>query len=335
MTAHSPAIKRLRVGLVTLFVLFFVGVVGYQLSGMPLLESVYMVVVTFSTVGNRGIPEDNPPLAVFTILMIVFGVSTTLYIVGVFVQMMLEGEINRAIGQRRVTQDIERLTGHVIVCGYGRTGEILAGELARRKTRFVVVDKDPERINEAAEQGYLALTDDATHEQALINAGIHRAKTVVASLPTDAQNVFITLTARNLEPNLQIIARGELQSTENKLLQAGADRVVLPAMTGAVRMAAMITRPSAVELIELAAGQHMAEVEIDELIIPAESPLVGQTVREFQPRARHGLLIVAVKSAGNPLEFNPDADTAIQAEDAVMVMGRLSDIERFRTEYGL
>ena len=111
MTNHSSAIKRLRVGLVTLAVLFFVGVAGYTISGMRLLDAIYMVVVTFSTVGNRGIANDNPPLAVFTILMIVFGVSTTLYIVGVFVQMMLEGEINRAIGQRRVTQDIERLSG--------------------------------------------------------------------------------------------------------------------------------------------------------------------------------------------------------------------------------
>lgn len=335
MTNQSPAIKRLRVGLVTLAVLFFVGVAGYTISGMRLLDAVYMVVVTFSTVGNRGIPDSDPPLAVFTILMIVFGVSTTLYIVGVFVQMMLEGEINRAIGQRRVTQDIERLSEHVIVCGYGRTGEILAGELGERKKPFVVVDNDPERINEAAGAGYLALTDDATEEEALINAGIHRAKTVVASLPSDAQNVFLTLTARNLKADLQIIARAELQSTEKKLLQAGADRVVMPAITGAVRMAAMITRPSTVELIELAAGRHMAEVEIDELIIPAESDLVGQTVREVQPRAKHGLLIVAVKSTGKPLVFNPDADIVIQADDAVMVMGRITDIERFRTEYGL
>ena len=335
MTNHSPAIKRLRVGLVTLAVLFFIGVAGYTISGMRLLDAVYMVVVTFSTVGNRGIPPADPPLAVFTILMIVFGVSTTLYIVGVFVQMMLEGEINRAIGQRRVTNEIERLSNHVIVCGYGRTGEILAGELAHRKRSFVVIDNDPERINEATSQGYLALTDDATEEQALIDAGIHRASTVVACLPSDAENVFITLTARNLKSDLQIIARGDLPSTEKKLLQAGADRVVLPATTGAVRMAAMITRPSAVELIELATGRHMAEVEIDELHIPADSVLVGQTVREVQPRAKHGLLIVAVKSKDKPLVFNPDADTVIHAEDAVMAMGRISDIERFRTNYGL
>ena len=335
MTNHSPAIKRLRVGLVTLAVIFFAGVAGYTILGMPLLEAIYLVIVTFSTVGNRGIPENDPPLAVFTILMIVFGVSTTLYIVGVFVQMMLEGEINRAIGQRRVTQDIERLSNHVIVCGYGRTGEILSGELAHRKKLFVVVDNDPERINEAASAGYLALTDDATEEQALIDAGIRRARTVVACLPSDAENVFITLTARNLKADLQIIARGELQSTEKKLLQAGANRVVMPAITGAVRMAAMITRPSAVELIELAAGRHMAEVEIDELLIRPDSPLVGQTVREVQPRAKHGLLIVAVKSTDRPLVFNPDADTKLQADDAVMVMGRISDIERFRTEYKL
>jgi len=333
---HSPAIKRLRIGLVTLVLLFLVGVVGYQLiSEMSLLESIYMVVITFSTVGNREIPKGDPPLAMFTILMIVFGVSTTLYIVGVFVQMMVEGEINRAIGQRRVTYEIERLSDHVIVCGFGRTGELLAAELAKHKKTFVAIDNDPERINEAADQGYLALTDDATQEDALINAGIHRAATVVAALPSDAENVFITLTARNLEPDLQIIARGDLQSTEKKLLQAGANRVVLPAATGATRMAAMITRPSAVELIELAAGRHMTEVEIDELHMPADSPLVGRTVRDAQLRSRHGLLIVAVRNAGKALEFNPDADTVLGAHDAVMVMGRATDIERFRKEYGI
>ena len=208
MIAQSPSIKRLRMGLVTLAVFFLVGVAGYSFFGMSLLDAVYMVVVTFSTVGNRGIQADDPSLAFFTILMIVFGVSTTLYIVGVFVQMMVEGEINRAIGQRRVTNEIERLTDHVIVCGYGRTGEILAGELSQRKRPFVVVDKDPERINEATAEGHLALTDDATEEQALIDAGIHRARTVVASLPSDAENVFLTLTARNLRSDLQIIARG-------------------------------------------------------------------------------------------------------------------------------
>ena len=249
--------------------------------------------------------------------------------------MMAEGEINRALGLRRVTREIERLSDHVILCGFGRVGETLAGELHRRNQSLVVVDNDPERITEAISLGYLALNDNATEEEALLHAGVERAKTVVITLPTDAENVFITLTARDLNPNLQIIARGESRSTEKRLLQAGADRVVMPAAAGALRMAAMITRPSTVELIELVAGRHVAEVEIDELQIAPGSPLVGCTVRESQTRSRHGLLIVAVGHTDGDLAFNPDADTVFQGGDTVMVMGQAADIERFRVEHEL
>ena len=331
----TPPLKRMRLGLVILVIIFVVAVCGYRISGRSLLDSVYMVVVTLSSVGYGETSSLSPPLQVFTILLIVFGASTAVYIVGGFVQMMAEGEINRALGRRRVNREIERLTGHVIICGFGRVGETLAEELHRRKYAFVVLDNDPERITEAISLGYLALTDDATQEEALMRAGVKRAKTVVTSLPRDAENVFLTLTARNLNRELKIIARGESRSTEKKLIQAGADRVVLPAATGAMRMAAMITRPSTVELLELVAGRHMAQVEVDGLTISPGSPLAGCTVRESEPRRRHGLLIVALQHAGGELTFNPDADTEFQEGDTVIVMGRLADIERFRTEYGI
>ena len=334
----TPPLKRLRIGLAILVVVFVVAVSGYRLAGWKLLDAVYMVVVTLSSVGYREPGQMTPALKVFTILLIVFGVSTAIYILGGLFQMMAEGEINRALGLRRVTRDIERLSNHVILCGFGRMGEILAGELHRRKRSFVVIDKDPERITEAIAMGYLALTDDATQEGALLDAGVKQAKTVVITLPTDAENVFITLTARNLNADLEIFARAELPSTEKKLIQAGADRVVLPAATTAMRMAAMITRPSTaelIELIELVAGRDVAEVGIDELCIPAGSPLVGSTVRDSQTRARHGLLIVALRHPGGDLAFNPNADTVFQAGDTVIVIGQTADIERFRTEYGI
>jgi len=330
----TPPLKRLQIGLATLAVIFVVAVSGYRLAGWSLLDAVYMVVTTLSMVGYRDeIGPMTPALQVFTIVLIVFGVSTALYILGGLFQMMAEGEINRALGMRRVTREIERLHEHVILCGFGRMGEILAGELHRRDRSFVVIDNSPERITVANSLGYLALTDDATEEEALLAAGVQRAKTVVLTLPTDAQNLFVTLTARNLNPSLRIFARAELPATEKKLIQAGADRVVLPAAAGALRMAAMITRPFAVELIELVAGRHIAEVEIDELTIPPESPLVGMTVRDSQTRRRHGLLIVAVRHSGGDLVLNPDADMVFQDDDTVIVIGQTADIERFREEY--
>ncbi|MHC4405516.1 MAG: potassium channel family protein [Planctomycetota bacterium] len=334
MTSQAP-LRRVQRGLTILAVVIVVAVAGYCLAGRDLLDSIYMVVITLSSVGYGEVSNMGWGLKLFTIVVIVFGVSTAVYVVGGLIQMMTEGEINRAMGLRRVSREIDRLTGHVVVCGFGRMGEILAGELHRRSQPFAVIDNDPERISEAIALGYLALTDDATQEDALTHAGVGRAKAVVVTLPTDAENVFITLTARNLNPSLQIIARGELHTTEKKLIQAGADRVVLPATAAALRMAAMIMRPSTVELIELVAGRHVAEVQIDELAIPPDSRLVGSTVRDSQTRSRHGLLIVAVRRANGHLMFNPDADTVFEGSDTVIAMGQTSDIERFRQEYGI
>jgi voltage-gated potassium channel len=331
----SP-LARLRAGLLTLAAILVAAVAGYRwIGGWSLLDSVYMVVTTLAMVGYREMGEMTPALKLFTIAFIVFGLSTALYIMGGFVQMMAEGEINRALGLRRVTREIERLRDHVIVCGFGRTGEILAHELHQQKRTFVVVDKDADQVAAATVAGYLTLNDDATEEDALLVAGVTRAKVLVTTLPSDADNVFITLTARNLNRDLQIIARGELRTTEKKLLQAGADRVVLPAAAAALRMAAIITRPSTIELIELAAGRHTAEVQIDELTIPAQSSLVGRSIRQSEARAKYGLLIVAVRRADGNLIFNPDVDTRFEVGDAVIAMGREDGLERMRSEHGM
>jgi len=331
----SPPIKRLRAGMLTLAIIFILAVFGYHMMGRDLLDSIYMVVITLSGVGYGEDSQSEAVEKVLTILVIVFGLTTGFYIIGGLVQMMTEGEINRAMGVRRVSREIERLSGHVVVCGFGRVGSTLADQLRKRNCSFVVVDNDPEQIAEASAHGYLALTNNATEEEALVLAGVQRARATVIALPSDADNVFITLTARNLNPNLQIIARAGSPSTEKKLLQAGADRVVLPSAAGAMRMATMITRPSTIELIELADGRHVAEVEIDELTIPASSSLVGDTVRDSQTRAKHGLLIVAVRHVGGDLLFNPDADTKFLADDTVIIMGRMNDIESFRKHHGI
>ena len=229
----------------------------------------------------------------------------------------------------------EHMSDHIVLCGFGRMGAILAAELERQGEHFIVIENDVERIAEAKAARYLTLSDNATEEDSLVQARIVQAKALVTTLPSDAENVFITLTARNLNPKVMIIARGEFLSTEKKLVQAGADRVVLPAATGALRMAAMITRPSAVELLEVVAGRKVAEVEVDELAIPEGSSLVGLTVRDSQTRTRHGLLIVAVRQSDGKLQFNPDPLTAFESGGNVIVMGNSTDIDRFRSDHRL
>jgi len=332
---NKSPLTRFRIGLCVLGSVFLMGVFVYRLWGWSFVESIYMVALIFSTVGLKEVRHLTPAQMIFTTVLIVVGVSTALYIMGGLVQMVAEGEINRALGLRRVTREIERLKDHVVLCGFGRMGQTLARELHRSRTSFVVIEKDPERIAEATALGYLAVSADATEEEALLSVGVMRARTLVTTLPGDADNVFITLTAHNLNPALRIIARGELRSTEKKLIQAGADQVVLPATTAAQRMATMITRPSAVELIEVVAGRQLSEIELDELLIPSDSPLVGVTVRQSEPRTRHGLMIIAVRTADGRLEFNPDGDTMFQTGSTVMVMGRREDIDRFRKDYEL
>ena len=317
--------------------IFLVGVAGYRLAGWSLVESIYMVVMVLSTVGMEEVRDlsGSPGLQMFTTCLIVVGVSTALYIIGAFVQMMTEGEINRALGLQRVSREIRRINDHVIICGFGRMGEILAGQLRHQDRRLVIIENDPERIAEAMDHGFLTVNDNATEEDALDSAGVRRATTLVTTLPHDADNVFIALTAREMNAQLQIIARAESRTTEKKLVRAGANRVVLPAATGAMRMASMITRPSMVELIELVAGRHAAEVEVDELTLPPECELVGRTVGQSDIRSRNGLLIVAVRRSDDQLLFAPGADMPFQGGDRVLVIGRQDDIERFRREHNL
>jgi voltage-gated potassium channel len=246
--------------------------------------------------------------------------------------MLTAGELQKALGRLRMNREIEKLSGHVIICGIGRVGELLAEELSRQGSRFVVVDRDAARISEVTELECLFINGDATQEEILIQAGVQRAKSLVSALPHDAENVFITLSARNLNRDLQIVSRAEQPSTYKKLLQAGANRVVMPATIGAQRMAAMILRPSTVEFLELMADRSVLDVELDEFRLTAGSPFIGKTLGESGTRKNYGLLLVAVKRKVGALIFNPDTDYVFQPEDIAIVMGRTEDILRFRQE---
>jgi voltage-gated potassium channel len=331
----STPLRRVCIGAVVLVGVFVAAVLGYRIAGRSWLDAVYMVIITISTVGYGESSNLSPGQQVLTIGVIVFGISAAFFTLGGFVQMMLEGEIERTLRLGRTTRAIEGLENHVVVCGFGRIGQILAHELKSNSQSFVVIDSDPEKIAEAQNLGYLVLLGDATEEEILVSAGVARAHSLVTALPNDAANVFITLTSRNLNARLQIIARGEYQTTEKKLYQAGANRVVLPAAIGALRMAAMITRPSTIELMELVAGQSVLDVEVDEVAVTPDSSLVGKTIVDAETRRRHGLLVVAVKQKAGPMVFNPGAEVVLESGDTIIVLGRLADIDRFRADFKL
>ncbi len=330
---RSP-LQRIRLGACVLTLVFALAVAGYRVIGdYDWVEAVWMVVITISTVGYGEHSGFTPALQIFTIFVILFGMTAAMYTFGGLFQMMLEGELERVIGRRRMTRELEHLNNHVIICGFGRMGRNLIGDLRKHSRQLVTIDNDPLVAEDANAEAVLCVQGDATQESLLELVNIQQASALVTTLPSDADNVFITLTARNLNPSLQIIARAEQISTEKKLKQAGANKIVMPTIVGARQMVRMITRPSTADLMELVSESNVADLELDEMVISQQSRLVGVTVRETEAHRRHKLLLVAIKRTNGDLIFSPDADEKFQAHDVIMLMGHSEGIEKFRRQF--
>jgi voltage-gated potassium channel len=256
--------------------------------------------------------------------------------VGGIVQMVTEGEIHRALDSRRKTKDIENLKGHTIICGFGRIGLILARKLTEERESFVIMDNNVERIAAAEEMGFRVYQGNATDEEALLAAGIVRARVLATVLPDDAANVFITLTARGLNPGLMIVARGELPSTEKKLRLAGANHVVSPASISGQRMANLITHPNMVEFLDQSEERSrlnellaQIDVQVDELTIPHKSPLVGKTIGDLEVRGKGTFIVVALRRPDGEMMTHPGFATRLESGDTVIVLGHHGDIPQF------
>ncbi len=331
-----PLLDRIRRCLLLMAGLFVLAVVArHEITGAGWLEAIYFFVITVTTVGYGERSSAGPVEQLYTITLILFGTSLVGYTIGLILQAMFEGQIRRAMGLQRMTREISHISDHTIICGYGRMGQTLSEELKRRKKPFVVVDTNQETIVEAGDDGMLVVHGDATDEEILLAAGIERAKTLVVALRNDADNVFLTLTARNLSRTVRIIARGEMPSTEKKLLQAGADRVILPAVIGARRIAAMVTRPHAAEVLELVTDHKTLDAELEELSVGPNSPLVGKSVREAGMRQRHRVMIIAIRRGDGRMVFNPDPEEFFANGDTVIVMGKQPDVAAFQEAHKL
>ena len=326
----DKATLRIRRGFTLLGIVFLCSVVGYRMfHGLDWLEATWLVIITISGVGFSEQSGKPPEFQAFTILVIVFGMVSAAYAVTGLIQMLLAGELEQILGKRRMAREINKLRNHVIICGYGRLGQSLAADLTMENRPFVVVENEPQQAEIAETEGYLVLCGDATEEEVLVQGGLTHAKSLVSALPTDAANVFITLTARNLNRDVQIIARAENASTETKLQQAGANKIVMPAATSARYMLRLITRPSTAHLIELMGERSFQDYEMDELEITEDSPIVGKSVRDSQVHYVHKLLVVAVKQGDDSMVFNPGGDYQFQAHDTAIVMGKQGDIDSF------
>ena len=298
------------------------------------MDACYMVVITIYGVGYGEVqPVETPGLKLFTMLVIVAGCSAAIYVVGGFVQMVAEGEINRALGVRRTTKGIEMLQEHAIVCGFGRVGRILADELRRAGTDLVIVDNDADRLSEAERNGMLVVLGSATQEDILEQAGLLRAQVLAAVLPDDAANILVTLTARELSENVRIIARGEYPATERKLLRSGADKVVLPAAIGASKIAHLMTTPSAEQWLSDELGRsHLNDelrqigLTLHEISIDAGSVLVGRFVTEIESLCPGGFVVVAVRQSDGDLVQDAAAWPQLSAGDTLLVLGHNEEV---------
>lgn len=333
----NSSFRRIVTGIIFFSLTVVAAVIGYMVAGWNFLDAIYMVVITIFGVGYGEVqPLTSPPLKVFTIFVIIAGALSVAYTVSGFVQMITEGEIHRALNVKRMTKEIGDLEDHVIICGFGRIGQLVARKLKRDRQPFIIVDNDPERVALAQEQGYLMYQGNATDEAALEAAGIHRAKSLATVLPNDAANVFITLTAREMNPALMILARGEMPSTEKKLRLAGADHVVLPASISALRMAHLISHPSAVDFLSQTDGQHglnefLAELDIqlNELVIDATSPLIGGTIGDIEVKGQGTFITVALRRADGEVIIHPSRATYLALGDSVILMGHQGDMPNF------
>ena len=327
-------IRRIGQGLLALLAVIALGVLGYITLGWEPFDALYMVIITVSGVGFGEVRQ--PPTAgdrIVTMLVIAFGVVAMAYTVTGFLQLVTEGEIQRLLGHQRTRKRMETLNDHVIIVGFGRMGTLIAEELAAASAPFVILERSPDRLDEVQRRGYLGAIGDATEEQVLQDAGLERARALVIVVPSDADTVFITLTARQMVPGVQIIARAELPSTQRKLLQAGANHVILPAAIGAHRIASLLTNPRVVEFVELVTHRSSLAIEMDEVPIRSGSALDGRTLRAADIGRRTGVMVVAVKRVDGRVEFPPSGDEPFASGDSIVLLGRRANLDQFRAEY--
>jgi len=316
--------RRVRIGLGALALVLVAGTGGYVLFGFGLLDAVYQAVITVTTVGFNSPHPLDAGSKVFTIILILVGVGTALYTFSAVLEVLIEGHMQDLVRRRKMERDIARMSGHVIVCGWGRVGREVAQFLANADRDVVVVDRDPERLGEVP---YATVHGDVTDDEVLRQAGIDRAASLVAALDTDADNLYVTVAGKSMRPDLQIIARARNESSEPKLVRAGADRVVNPQQLGGDRMASFVTQPHVVDFVDIVMHDGTLEFRLEELAVSSSSPLSGGTLRSAQLRDRTGALVLAIRRPDGGFLTNPSPEDVIEAGDVLISVGTAQQLE--------
>ena len=303
--------------------ILLLGTLGYMmLEGWRPLDAIYMTIITLTTVGYTEINPLSEAGRVFTVMLIMIGVGLFIYVAGAVVQFMVEGQIRILFGRRRLDKQIEQLKNHFIICGYGRIGRVLARKLDQKPVDLVVIEKNRDLVPVMEADRVLFISGSATEEINLVKAGIHNAKGLVAVLATDTDNVFLVLTARQLNPDLFIMARATQKESKITLKAAGASKVESPYDIGAANMAQRIIRPTVTSFLDLAFAYRRTDIQMEEIPVHQDSDLVGVMLKDSGIRQKYKLILIAIKQADGEMIFNPSFETVLRGGDMVIAVGK-------------
>jgi voltage-gated potassium channel len=325
--------RRLLVIALAIATTLGVGTVGFRvIEHWPVFDAFYMTLTTMTTVGYMEIHELSKAGRVFNSFLIAFGVSTIFIAIGAMTQTIIELEFGETLAKRRNKRMIDNLHNHFIVCGFGRVGRGAAAELKHAGVPFLVVDVNPERVERAMLAGMLAVAADSTRDETLRQAGIERARGLVAALATDADNLFVLLSAKGLNPKIYVAARAAEEGAEEKMRRAGADAVFAPYSITGHRLAQSLLRPHVVQFLDFTTKDIGEDIAIEQVRVADTSVVAQKSIREMQLGRDFGVIVMAIRKAGGGMVFNPTADTTVSAGDYLIVMGRQ---ENLRTLEGL
>jgi voltage-gated potassium channel len=315
-------VRHLFIAVIVTIILIFAGTAGYRvIEGWPFFDALYMTVITITTVGYGEIHHLSRGGRIFTVFLIISSFGVMGYIVASIGQTIIAGQIRTVLGRRKLEKKVKRLKNHYILCGYGRIGSFIAKQFAVEDIPFVVIEKDTERIKLVEEDGFPYVEGDASDDDVLVSAGVERAKYLVAATGSDADNLYITLSARSLNPSIFILSRAGEEGAERKLMSAGANRVVSPYLMGAARMVNAILRPAIVEFVDLVVERKHLELQLEEITVKDNTRFKGKPLRESGIRRELGLIVVAIKKASGDMLFNPSSETLIEKGDVLIVLG--------------
>lgn len=316
--AVQDPLRRVQIGLAALALILVAGTVGYLLLGYSVLDSIFQAVDTVSTLGFGARPPFDAAAKVFTIFLILFGVGTALYTFSSVLEILIEGHMRDRVRRRRMEREIARMRNHVVICGWGRVGREVARYLAAGGRQVVVVDRDVGRLEEVP---YPTVNGDVTDDETLLRAGIPRAGTLVAALDTDADNLYVTVASKSLSRDLRVIARARSDSSEPKLVRAGADRVVNPQRLGGDRMAAFVTQPHVVDFIDVVMHDGSLEFRLEEIAVTTTSGLRGNTLWSAHLHDRTGALVLAIRRPDGTFITNPSPSIVMESGDVLISVG--------------